>query len=329
MREKQATLERRKQEREQASKKRGSFKFFSRSSKSFEEDAKKELEARVKAKKIDIKALEETRREKSKHSPEKQQKDFRHVLRPVNHPKAKKTPENKSPSKSRNEADIGHSTRQQPRVEGKIRSRNIQPSEATELTGSWDYIPSEPSSTVDLLANPQEDGGSVQVRNKSALKNAVEQYAQQRDHPSSDQPNGQQEPLFTEHSERHRRQENQGRSMLSSEQEGSPFSAVNEGHSRQQRQGQPFKAHGSREYSRQQVQPPQNHSVEQESPPSQEQGARAVHHRDDSDDLATSSPIFDLSSTFRITTEGPPQEWNGGRQNWNMPNQDVDYETQF
>lgn len=159
MREKQALMERRNQEREQATKKRGTFKFFSRSSKSFEEeDTKKELEAKTKAKKIDLKALEESRRQKARQSTDKQQKDFRHVLRQTDPSKAKKTPRSvERDSKGKDETEVKKNLLKPPlRIEDKKKGRGVS-SEATELTGSWDYIPSEPSSTVDLLANTLED----------------------------------------------------------------------------------------------------------------------------------------------------------------------------
>ena len=391
MREKQATLERKKEEREQATKKRGSFKFFSRSSKSFEEDTKKELEAKVRAKKIDIKALEESRKEKSRQSSEKQQKDFRHVLRHTDHSKvAKKSPERKT-TKGMNEVDTGHSTRQPPRPDGENKKgRHIFSSEATELTGSWDYIPSEPSSTVDLLANAQEQetereqiNSRGRVPSRRHMEYAVGQFAQQlpprkhrrhssrqhgqssrvhqdeRQGPNSEingfadgpgHPRVQQGQVTTEYSGRSRQQQgppspqehgiqggysreqqiSSGHSSHSRQQQStlsSPEHGVQGGYSREQQtyrqqQGTPSSPeqdiHGG--YSKE-----QRTSRQQQSPPSSSQYYDR-HSRDSSDDMASSSPILDLPNDIRIGTE---ERWDGSGQSWNLPSQDLDYETQF
>lgn len=323
MREKQATLERKKQERDQSSKKRGSFKFFSRSSKSFEEDVKKEFEAKIKTKKIDIKALEESRKEKVRQSSEKQQKDFRHVLRHTDHSKAKKSApksaEKKSPT-AKNETDTGHSSiGQQLRVEEKKKGRGISSSGATELTGSWDYIPSEPSSTVDLVANLQEgaEGGSHQQKNTAPprdhvpshrLMEAVEQYAHQPEYTRERQSpptgihewqNGQYSLGYGIHGDQH---------------SGVPPTEYDD------REGYSSEQHGptTQEYDFQ-----GGYSGEQQGPPATD-GEYYDHSRDSSDDITASSPILDLPSIVRISAGEEPQDWNR-----NVPNEYLDYETQF
>ena len=175
-------MERKKEEKEKAAKRRGSFgKFFSRSSKSFEEqDTKKELEAKVKAvRRIDVKALEESRKEKAKQSLDKEQKDFRHVLRPTSQSKAKKTAPQQRQSPVEMPQAMGKADGHRgggdsssgggggggirpadvavTRASEKKRSKKFV-SGSPELTGSWDYIPSEPTSTVDLTAENTGDG---------------------------------------------------------------------------------------------------------------------------------------------------------------------------
>ncbi len=159
-REKQALLERREQ-LQAATKRRGSgFKLFSRSSKNMEEEIKREFEAKSKPRKIDVKALEESRKEKAKQSSESQQKDFRHLLKRADQPRSKKGAGTKSGEKRRSKGDSDEqphkSKHLHSNLEKKLRAHPASTQGAAELTGSWDYIPSPPSSTVDLLANQQD-----------------------------------------------------------------------------------------------------------------------------------------------------------------------------
>lgn len=166
-------MERRNQERELATKKRGSsFKLFSRSSKNMEEEIKKEFEAKSKPRKIDIKALEESRKEKVKQSSENQQKDFRHLLKRADQPRSKKGAGTKSGEKRQNKGDSDEHPHRSKHLPRNLVRGQLAPTQAAaaELTGSWDYIPSPPSSTVDLLAHQQEErrGGGQERRRVKA-----------------------------------------------------------------------------------------------------------------------------------------------------------------
>ena len=125
---------------------------------------KKELESKSKPRKIEIKAMEESRKEKFRRSSEAQQKDFRHLLkRAGDQPRGKRGSRTKGGEQRRSREDgdkqphkpSHHQLRSPERKKGQATS--VQG--AAELTGSWDYIPSPPSSTVDLLASAEEEGG--------------------------------------------------------------------------------------------------------------------------------------------------------------------------
>ena len=232
-RERLATLERRKQEKEQAAaaaggkRKKGSFKFFSRSSKNMEEEMKREFEAKSRGRKIDVKALEDSRKDKSRQ--DREQKDFRHLLRRTGQPQPqpqepgrarreggsvvkRRSDEQISPreqkdsrnvlrktdqfreqrsgkrqsggdSKRQSEGDLkrqsGGDGKRRSGGDGKDEKRDEQPviktqqpsrssrkgkkveRQGSELTGSWDFIPSPPTSTVDLIGHdrgePEDD----------------------------------------------------------------------------------------------------------------------------------------------------------------------------
>lgn len=146
------------------SKKKGGFKFFSRSSKNTEEELRRELEEKTKGRRIDMKALEESRREKARQGHEKEQKDFRHLLQRTDQAKPKK-----SSVKTGAETDQQHSSGQNSRLqERKKRGRSMSP-QGTELTGSWDFIPSAPSSTVDLTPSARK-GGKHSPQHQSPVK---------------------------------------------------------------------------------------------------------------------------------------------------------------
>ena len=123
-----------------------------------EEEIKKEFEAKSKPKKIDIKALEESRKEKVRQSAEGQQKDFRHLLKRADQPRSKKGAGTKSGEKRRSKSDSdGQSQRSKHLSRSPEKKPHTLSQGAAELTGSWDYIPSPPTSTVDLLASHQQD----------------------------------------------------------------------------------------------------------------------------------------------------------------------------
>ncbi len=176
-------IEQKAKEKDQVMKKKGGFRLFSRSSKNMEDEMKKELQAKS-SKKIDIESLEDSRKAKIKDSS-RQQQDFRHLLKKTNAsiPNAlesrsgnekDKEPENKKEKRkvrSRQSSTEGErvpvkqeSKKYRPGRE-KDKGRNIEKvktgevksksglklsSSAAELTGSWDYIPSAPTSTVQL-----------------------------------------------------------------------------------------------------------------------------------------------------------------------------------
>ena len=180
-------MERRDQEKQKATKKRGGFKFFSRSSRNLEEEIKKELEEKSRTRKIDVKALEESHKAKSNNNIEKQQNDFRYLLRRTDQPQASKDlkggeveqqrgkddPAKNGPKsggeQQRTKDELSKSNPRERRkskeklgskwflkAEGSKKNSHAS-SQATELTGSWDYIPSPPSSTVDLVADQQDN----------------------------------------------------------------------------------------------------------------------------------------------------------------------------
>lgn len=127
-----------------------------------EEEIKRELETKSKSKKIDIKALEESRRTKAMESTTRQQQDFRHLLiaTPTRQDSRKsRSSEEKEKRMSRSRQSSTESSVKLVKVERKGKSGPIL-SNATELTGSWDYIPSAPTSTVQLIPE-DEDSQSV------------------------------------------------------------------------------------------------------------------------------------------------------------------------
>lgn len=215
-RERLALLEMKNQEMEQAKRKKGSFKFFSRSSKNMEEEIKKELEVKSRARKIDVKALEDSRKERAIEGVERGQKDFRHLLRKTDQPQERKSAKGGSDGKRKDKTDSEQNAREQrdfrnvlrrtdqpkekkntksnPRSSGDgvkrtgeteeqitrprsrvKRGKSNEKTQGSELTGSWDFIPSPPSSTVDLIGYGQEDDTPL-IPSPSHEQVPVEQY---------------------------------------------------------------------------------------------------------------------------------------------------------
>lgn len=172
-------------EKEQITKKKGGFRLFSRSSKNVEDEMKKELEAKSKSKKIDIKALEESQQAKVMVRTSKPQLDFRHLLRKTEHSKPIRLSGEKRRSGNKPLMPEDSSTPKLLKIESRKISRSI-PSEITELTGSWDYIPSAPTSTVELTANEdneEEESRNTNVASIQVHKAEVEpSYDHQRHH---------------------------------------------------------------------------------------------------------------------------------------------------
>lgn len=158
-----------------------------------EEEIKKEFEAKSKPRKIDIKSLEETQREKAKKRSESQQMDFRHLLKQADHKKGAGAKSGEK-RRSKSDSDQPHKSRQLSRTpEKKSKGHGLLSPGAAELTGSWDYIPSPPSSTVDLLAHKQHpdegwgegsEEGVASTRGGSRGKiNVTADYHQENDIP--------------------------------------------------------------------------------------------------------------------------------------------------
>lgn len=168
-REKQALLEMRNREREQAARKKGSFKFFSRSSnKNLEEDIRKEFEAKSRPRKIDVRALEESRKERAKQHSDDQQRDFRHLLRKTDGDQPSRGKKTVLKSEGRSvETDRHRVLKHLPRAEDKKKTKII--TSQAELTGSWDYIPSE----VDLTAGQPKPESHDLHREESQQPRAV------------------------------------------------------------------------------------------------------------------------------------------------------------
>lgn len=299
-REKMATLERKKQEMEQSKRKKGSFKFFSRSSKNMEEEIRKEFEAKSRAKKIDVQALEESRKVRTRENTEREQKDFRHLLRRTDQPRQTDQPQERrtrnsgSNKKRRSETDdqqpptdfrrVQHRADHQPKekrsskrqsgekkiaatvaeqqvtrhLSSRLKRGGSKKRQGSELTGSWDFIPSPPTSTVNL---EQEDDTPLT--------------------PPPDPP-----------------------------------------HPSRSHQRMPVEHHYIQTQRQQPLRVEQDYGDEQDS-----DGGRHPSPGHNSDLGFLPPPVFDLSSTDMVSGV-PEAEWDV----WNQPHvqqQEFDYETQF
>ena len=261
-REKQALIEMRNQEREKATKKKGGFKIFSRSSKNMEEEVKRELEAKVKSKKIDVKALEESRKNKAKRSlDDKPQMDFRHLLRQTNQSQTKKSPKSRNKRRSKDETD-DKNLKHDPKAKVKKNTTKPYASSQAELTGSWDYIPSPPTSTIELTITEDDDNYTNNWISKAAT------FPKERIPP--------------------------------------PLSSM--------------------ELDEQYIQQDQRLPYSEYMYDSEDESEDLESEEEGDGDILSSSAVIDLHEQDSYTAE---MEWNEGRGNWNAPNQDFDFETQF
>ena len=117
----------------------------------------------TKSKNIDIEGLENSWKTKAMGSTSKLQQDFRHLLKKME-PTRKETSRlsgEKGRSRNKSFTSEDNNTPKLPKVESRKTNRPI-PLEVSELTGSWDYIPSSPTSTVELTMNEEDEGDKSQ-----------------------------------------------------------------------------------------------------------------------------------------------------------------------